>query len=237
VISDIPVPDDSDFPKPIGLYAKLAQVTGEIGAIEAHGFHDFLKTRYVTEADILEAVREKLAARNVVMLPSVTTIAEREAKVGKDKKDTIITTVRVIFTFCDGDTGESHSCEWAGSGEDPGDKGLSKAYTQALRYFLMKAFLVTADAEGAAKPPAAGTPRADGQAPINEEQYRGIVDAFKAAGMSETELHDILDTYEVPREVEGEMLACAHRVIRLSSLDAIKVHKALVAARAPEAAR
>ena len=35
-----------------------------------------------------------------------------------------------------------HKAEWAGSGDDPADKGLYSAYTGAVKYFLMKAFLI-----------------------------------------------------------------------------------------------
>lgn len=231
--SDIPVPEA--FPAPTSLFSKLAAIMGEIGTIEARGKNAF-GGAYVNEADILSAVREKLADRNIIVIPGTPgAITDRPAKIGA--KDTIVTTVRMTYTFCDGDTGDTFVADWAASGEDQLDKALSKAYTQSLRYFLMKTFLITHDAEGTTKPPPSGTPRADGQAPINEEQYKGIVDAFQAAAISETELHEILDQHNIPREIEGEMLLLDKRVIRLSSLDAIQVQKALVKIKAPAAAR
>jgi hypothetical protein len=57
-------------------------------------------------------------------------------------KQSVVTTVVVAFTFADGDTGAMFRSEWAGQGDDPADKGLYKAYTGALKYFLMKTFLI-----------------------------------------------------------------------------------------------
>lgn len=126
---------------PHSLYAKLAEVMQEIGYVKKAGRNKFHGYDYVTEADLVDAVREKLAIRNVVVIPSVTAIDERAVTSDKGKHSTI-TTVRVAFTFCDGDSGEMHKAEWAGAGDDPADKGLYKAYTGAVKYFLMKSFLI-----------------------------------------------------------------------------------------------
>lgn len=138
--------DESSFNKlapgpdaPKSLYRKLAEVMGEIGHVPKRGKNAFHKYDYVMEADLVDAVREKLASRNVLLIPSVTAIEERQTQGGKPST---ITTVRVAFTFCDGDSGETHTADWAGSGDDPADKGLYKAYTGAVKYFLMKAFLI-----------------------------------------------------------------------------------------------
>ena len=127
--------------KPKGLYAKLAEVASEIGYVEKNGRNDFHKYDYVTEADLIEAVRSKLTDRNVVLMPSVKEVRERPYVTDKDKQS-CVTTVIVAFTFIDADSGETHEAEWAGTGDDAGDKGLYKAYTGALKYFLMKAFQV-----------------------------------------------------------------------------------------------
>ncbi len=149
---------------PLGLYRKLAEVMGECGYVKKNGYNSFHKYNYVTEADLVDAVREKLAVRNVALIPSVTAVDSREYTTDKGK-GSVVTTVRVAFTFCDGDTGETHTAEWAGAGDDSADKGIYKAYTGAVKYFLMKAFLIPTgddpegdtrtDERGAARAPAA----------------------------------------------------------------------------------
>lgn len=132
---------NGDTPAAVNLYAKLAAVLGEVGYIQKKGVNSFHKYKYVTEQDLVEAVRAKLAERNVVLIPSVVGIDERPVKTAKGA-DSCVTTVRVAFTFCDGDTGQTHTAEWAGAGDDPADKGIYKAYTGAMKYFLMKCFLI-----------------------------------------------------------------------------------------------
>lgn len=210
-----------------GLFAKLAEILGEVGSIPARGRNDFLGTNYILEDDVLDAVRSKLAERRIVVLPGLGSIARLETKTAKGK-DTALVTAEVAFTFCDGDSGETWTCQWAGVGEDIGDKGLTKAETSALRTFLLKTFLISA--QDTSTPRAQVPARTDGQAPITEEQYAGLLDAFRAAGEPFDLLHTEIDKHGVPRTIEGRDLSPDERVMRLASLDAIKVHKALVAA-------
>ena len=149
--------------KPKGLYAKLAEVMGEVGRVEKRGFNDFHKYAYATEADLLEEVRSKLSSKGIVMFPSVASVVERPAKTEKGK-DTVITTVHMKFSFVDSDTGEVHVAEWAGAGDDASDKGLYKAYTGAIKYFLMKTFLIPTgdDPEGHGSHSGAGQSASNG---------------------------------------------------------------------------
>jgi hypothetical protein len=123
-----------------GLFRKIAEVMGEVGYVEKRGRNTFHNYDYVTEADLVDAVRGKLAERKVALIPSVESIAERtyQAK----GKESVVTTVTVAFTFLDGETGATFKASWSGQGDDTADKGLYKAYTGALKYFLMKTFLV-----------------------------------------------------------------------------------------------
>lgn len=124
-----------------GLYTKLAEIVTEVAGVEKDGHNDFHKYNYTSAEAMLRALRGPLASRNVVLMPSVVGIDEREIETSKGKASTV-TTVRVSFTFVDGDTGHMHKCEWAGQGDDPADKGLSKAYTNAVKTFLREQFLI-----------------------------------------------------------------------------------------------
>lgn len=229
-----PLPATEPAPPDLGparnLFHKLAEITAEIGHIEARGFHSFYKTKYVEESDLVDAVREKLAAKNVVMLPSVSGAEGRAGKTAKGK-DTYITTVHVAFTFCDGDTGQTYTCPWIGAGEDLGSDGANKAITSALRTFLKKGFLVTSGEGDATEPAAPKAPRSDGQNHITDEQYQGILNAWQEAGSDERGLHELLDAQDVHRDIEGETLSLSQRVRLLGAHDAIKVQQALIDAR------
>ena len=128
-------------PVKTGLYAKLAEVTAELGYVTKDGKNDFQNYRYTSAEALLAAVRGPLSARGVVLMPSLTALSEREYTTSKGKAS-IITTAHVRFTLVDGETGEKHECEWAGQGDDPADKGLGKAYTNAIKTFLREQFLI-----------------------------------------------------------------------------------------------
>jgi hypothetical protein len=104
----------------------------EVGCVPKRGFNDFHKYAYATEADIVEAVRGAMSSRGVVLVPSVRSVV----------REGTLTTVLMAFQFTDGETGETSTHDWAGTGDDKGDKGLYKAMTGALKYFLLKTFLL-----------------------------------------------------------------------------------------------
>ncbi|MGD0387273.1 MAG: ERF family protein, partial [Solirubrobacteraceae bacterium] len=143
-VAPLPLAPASDTPPPSpakGLYAKLAQVTAELGYVRKDGRNDFQNYAFMSAEALLAAVRGPLAARNIVLMPALTALSEREYSTSKGKAS-VITTAHVTFTLVDGDSGERHECAWAGQGDDPGDKGLGKAYTNAIKTFLRGQLLI-----------------------------------------------------------------------------------------------
>lgn len=104
----------------------------EVGRVEKNGYNTFHKYAYVKEDDLVEAVRGKLSERGILLLPSVEHCSREDN----------LTTVILKFTFIDSETTQTYTAQWAGTGDDKGDKGLYKAYTGAVKYFLMKTFLI-----------------------------------------------------------------------------------------------
>jgi hypothetical protein len=123
------------------LYAKLAEIVAEVEGVAKSGKNTFHKYDYTTAEEMLRAIRGPLAQRKIALMPELINISERELKTAKGGVS-IITTVRMSFTFMDGETGQEHTCGWAGQGDDPGDKGLAKAYTNAIKTFLREQFLI-----------------------------------------------------------------------------------------------
>lgn len=135
----------SDLADSIGgqgaLAAKLATIVGKVGEVAKKGRNEHFKYDYVTAEDMLKEVRGPLADQKVALMPSVASIEERAYKTSGGK-ESIVTTVFLDFTFVDGDTGEMWRSRWAGQGDDPADKGLAKAYTNAIKTFLREQFLI-----------------------------------------------------------------------------------------------
>lgn len=123
------------------LVKKLAKVMTEVKYIEKKGFNSFNRYKYATESDVAEKVREILAGQNVIMLPDVVEHTTRE-HVNRKNNTEYIATVKVKFTFIDGETGEELVIHSVGEGQDAGDKAVYKAITGAQKYALMKAFMI-----------------------------------------------------------------------------------------------
>lgn len=145
--------------KPKSLVSKLAEVMGEIERIPKSGRNAFHGYDYATEADIVSAVRAGMSARGVMLLPSVDKTEWREVPGKSGPKKIVTLTVR--FTLHDGESGEKLEFTTLGEGEDQGDKATYKALTGAVKYALLKLFLIpTGDDPEQEAPPAKHQPRA-----------------------------------------------------------------------------
>lgn len=114
----------------MSLTRKLLEVAKTIKPVNRSGGGSFFAQGYVSETDLLERVRPALLERGLLLLPKVKNV----------QKDGELTTVLMEITILDVDSGEQLTFEWAG--QDKGDKGLYKAYTGALKHFLMKTFMI-----------------------------------------------------------------------------------------------
>jgi hypothetical protein len=123
------------------LAGKLAEVMGVVQWVKKRGKHA-LGYSYATEADILDAVRQALADRSVIITP-ILKGHKREQHVTTQNKQTSLWTVDLNMEIEDGESGEIKLRPWVGIGEDPGDKGIYKALTGGVKYFILKQFLIS----------------------------------------------------------------------------------------------
>jgi len=121
------------------LAEKLAQVMEGIGWVEKRGRNTFHNYDYVTESDLVEAVRKQLIAHGIITHFNVVSTS-RELK--DAEKGGYLTDVVVEWTFEDIASGETRTSKVPGCGEDKGDKGLYKAITGSEKYWLKNTFLI-----------------------------------------------------------------------------------------------
>lgn len=142
---------------PAGIHRKVADVMGEIENIKKRGsfkVNNEERYKFVQATDMYEAIRAKFAERGISFLASfVDIISERQ-----DGKLNVVT-VQVSLTLTDADTGGTFSALWAGSGQDYGDKAIPKAFTGAVKSWLMTTFLVPSDTDPDDSGGTARTPR------------------------------------------------------------------------------
>lgn len=120
------------------LVTKLAEVMAAVERVPKRGRNDFHKYDYATEADIAATVRAELAARHVMLIPSI--VGESRHPVGD--KGSVLTVLDMEMEFLDGESGTSIRKPWRGYGTDKEDKGGYKAMTGGEKYFLLKTFLM-----------------------------------------------------------------------------------------------
>lgn len=135
------------------LYTKLAEITGEVGYIPKNGWNDFHKYKYATEADVQDAVRNKMSERKLFMFPNITDRSTRETTTNKGKTE-YITWVQIEYTITDAESGESLTFTMEGEGQDAGDKGIYKAITGTQKYAIMKLFMIPTGDDPEQTPPA-----------------------------------------------------------------------------------
>lgn len=168
------------------LIGKLAAIMAEVERIPKNGTNEFHKYKYVTESDLVDALRGKLAKAGIVIIPSVEKATTHVGAVQTKSGSQSLTDLEMSFTIYDAVSDQKITAKWAGQGADAGDKGIYKAMTGGMKYFLMKTFLVSTgdDPEGEREIHKAATPE-----PIvvnqpvqmaSDEQKQVIVDLMKS---------------------------------------------------------
>lgn len=125
---------EAKFERPKTLAGKLAGILGEIGRVAKRGYNQHFKYEYVTEADLADEIRPLMAKYNVAVIPSVVSTSVEANNV---------TIVQMTFTVIDGDTGEKETSSFFGAGQDKADKGIYKAITGAMKYWMYKTFVIS----------------------------------------------------------------------------------------------
>lgn len=133
-----------------GLVVKLCEVMAAVGYMQKRGENSASTQgyKYVTEADVAQAVRGEFAKRNIFVFPSLISQERHKLSVMKYDKlnESYITDIVMRWTIVDGDTGQERSCDIPGSSASPGDKQVYVAMTGSEKYLLMKSlFLPTGD--------------------------------------------------------------------------------------------
>jgi ERF superfamily len=182
------------------LARKLAHILGEVGKVEKTGYNAFHKYNYVTENDLVYAVRSKLAEANVFVFTSVEE-QTTEIITAADGKQSLLSKVVTLHTFVDGDSGESFAVKSQGQGSDNGDKGGYKAITGAMKYFLYKCFMIPTGDD-----PEGDDPEGDDK--TDERHAAGPASSAPTSGgraSTQTRTEERRQSAEVPRDVTDAM--------------------------------
>lgn len=131
----------------LGLHARIARIMADLPDIDPAGENKHFNYKFFSNVQIMGLFRPRLARQKIVVIPEKVTENEpRDLKTAKGGSS-LLTRIHVQWRVVDAINGESFTGESLGYGDDSGDKGANKAYTAALKNFLMKLFEVGGDAD------------------------------------------------------------------------------------------
>jgi len=123
----------------MGIYNKWAELLERVGYVQKTGNNAHFKYTYVTEADMIEALRPVMSELGLLFYPSKSEVVPNSVT---GSASTVIT-IKYTYTLLDSETGESVDMEVIAQGADSQDKGAYKAATGARKYALRQLILVS----------------------------------------------------------------------------------------------
>jgi hypothetical protein len=120
----------------VALLRKLHAATKDIKAVEKASENAFHHYRYAGIEEIVNGTRDHLLEHGLLVLAGLAKTSERGRQTNQG--ESTVTTVELVFSIFDIETGFSFELHWAGRGDDPADKGVSKALTDARKTFLIQ---------------------------------------------------------------------------------------------------
>jgi len=147
IVEHIVEPEIQDTPiNPMAsLYRKKVEVMQKISAVSKSGYNEHFKYHYAPAAEIKHVARMAMAEAGLCL--SMTLLDVEVKDVPTKNGTTQRTFANFAISLCDADTGMVETAHWQGIADDNNDKGVNKAATAALKYFLLDTFLISVDEE------------------------------------------------------------------------------------------
>lgn len=192
-------------------HAKKAKATADVERVKKTGYNSFHHYAYATESDVKDGIRSILNENGLSLTNDLLNRVETE--INTQKGTATKTDLRMSFVLTDTETGYFEEYTMDGVAIDNGDKGIYKAYSGTIKYFLLDMFLIpTGDDPEKDSPEIAqkGQQQPPNNAPQGNQQknqnngnqgpqkldWRKILDAEKevmnVSGKSQTEVRQLV---------------------------------------------
>lgn len=132
----IPGPDE----KKQSIFLKVANVMGAIDRIPKSGYNKQHEYHYVTESDVVGAVRPLMAKEKLVLFPSIKTYKSQEFQTKYSK--VILGTIEIEWVLRDAESYEQVKFTMLGKGTDTMEKDIYKSITGNKKYALITLFMI-----------------------------------------------------------------------------------------------
>lgn len=123
------------------LFGKIASVMSKVRTLEKTGRNQYDKYDYVTADAIATRIGAALGEAKVALFPSIIGVETNEYTTQKGGSN-FRTVVHMQITLACGESGATWTSDWFGEAIDRSDKSISKAAVSAVKYFLLKTFLL-----------------------------------------------------------------------------------------------
>ena len=124
------------------LMGKLAKAAGAMGGVERDGRNKDQGYSYVSYEEAAVVIRRALSEIGIAMTLHQREMTISQGQTASGKAKTIVN-MTLDVTFADGETGAMKIVQAHGQGEDMQDKAIPKALTAAVKYGLMRCFLLS----------------------------------------------------------------------------------------------
>jgi hypothetical protein len=191
------------------LFLKMAQVMGKVRTLEKTGRNQFDKYDYVTADAIATRLGTAMAEAKLALLPSIVDV-KTEDYATKSGGNNFRTVVHMQMTIACGETGASWTSDWFGEAIDRSDKSISKAAVSAVKYFLLKTFLLAGGEEE----------DADAQSPVVEARQPAQKAAEPRNGTppAQRNMTDPDAPQRAPVQATGDVAASAKQLEHLDTI-------------------
>ena len=157
------------------LGAKIERLSIAIGALAKDGNNSFSNYKYISNEQMVTALRHKCLEYGISIIPSFDGYEEKEFMSDKGKL-TIRTIVTMFYKIIDLETGHFEISKFVGAEQDTGGKSMQQAITQCTKYFYFKLFNVSSqedkDADAVTNEIIPPTPEPKETPILNAEQFK-----------------------------------------------------------------
>ena len=179
--------------------SKLARIMLSLPEIKPEGRNQHFGYGFIKDTQISGALRPRMAKEGLMVIPEVLDEHWIETKTSKGGIS-YVTKMKIRFTVIDGDSGDSVTGVGVGYGDDAGDKGANKAFTAAMKYWLMKLFQIGGeDNEDDSRADERASARADGpttEVKVEGAKIEGIERGGKSTKITATQMKQMFAIYK-----------------------------------------
>jgi len=179
-----------------GLYVRISRIIESLPDLKPGGENKFFNYRFITDKQVLGVLRPRLSRARIIIVPETVEEIDNQILTTAKGGTSYMSRIRVTWRVVDGIGCESFTGQSLGYGDDSGDKGANKAFTAALKNFLLKLFEIGGDtddleadeeADKRAKTRESGSRRVE-TAAIGDATVEGVERGGKAKGATEAQV-------------------------------------------------